>query len=72
MPSIDTNWSCRLASTLLMPLSWWRAPETSLTQLSHVMGTAKTVCFMFRPISHMVSEGVDHSEQESCIHVLCT
>lgn len=43
MPSTEINWSLRSASTLVMPPSLYKESETSLTQLSHVMGTAKTV-----------------------------
>jgi hypothetical protein len=43
-PSTETSWSSRLASTLVMPPRARTASETALTQASHTMGTAKTVC----------------------------
>ena len=43
VPSTDTSWSLRFASTFCIPLSLSNAPEISLTQLSQVMGTAKRV-----------------------------
>jgi hypothetical protein len=37
----------RLASTFVIPFSLYKESETDLTQPSHVIGTAKRVCFKF-------------------------
>ena len=43
-PSTEMSWSFRLPSTLVMPLTWYKASETDLIHPSQDKGTANRVC----------------------------
>ena len=54
VPSTDTNWSLRSASTFEIPSNLYKESDTSLIQLSQVMGTAKSAYH-----THEFSEQMD-------------